>query len=267
MRPEPPSPTLLKVFVPTFRYNTAPVLSNIDLALERPCLAALLGPNGSGKSTLLKIMAGLLRTAQTTVRVRGEYVGRLPIREVARLVAWVPQRADLPFAMTVREMARVGRYRIERPLRPLPPEEEPWIETALDSVGLLALADREVETLSGGEWQRALVARAIAQDTPILLLDEPVANLDLRYQDEVYVLLRRLADDGCLVVVADHHLEVAASYADRALLLHQGTIVADGSPEAVLTAETIADVFGVRLDVFADPVTGSPRLSRPRGTE
>jgi iron complex transport system ATP-binding protein len=141
------------------------------------------------------------------------------------------------------------------------------IESALESVGLQVLADREVETLSGGEWQRALVARAIAQDTPVLLLDEPVASLDLRYQDEVYVLLRRLADDGRLVIVADHHLEIAASYADRALLLRQGTIVADGPPDTVLTAETIADVFDVRLDVFADPVTGSPRLSRPRRSE
>lgn len=266
MQPDSTSFPLLRVAVPTFRYNTTPALANIDLSVARPCLAALLGPNGSGKSTLLKIAAGLLRASRATVQIRGESVGSLSIREVARLLAWVPQRADLPFAVTVREMVRVGRYRIERPLRPAPPEEGSRIETALESVGLSGLADREVETLSGGEWQRALVARAIAQDTPVLLLDEPVANLDLRYQDEIYILLRRLADDGRLVVVADHHLEIAASYADRALLLHRGTIVADGPPASVLTAETIRDVFGVRLDVFADPVTGSPRLSRPKAT-
>jgi iron complex transport system ATP-binding protein len=168
--------------------------------------------------------------------------------------------------MTVREMVRIGRYRIERPLRPLPPEEQSRIDAALEAVGLLGLADREVETLSGGEWQRALVARAVAQETPVLLLDEPIANLDLRYQEEVYALLKRLALDGRLVLVADHHLEIAASYADRVLLLHQGSIVADGPPAAVLTTERIAEVFDVRLDVFADPVAGSPRLSRPRGT-
>lgn len=267
MRLDSSSPALVEVSVPTFRYNTAIVLSEIELAMPRPGLVALLGPNGSGKSTLLKIMAGLLRASRIKVRVQGELVSGLECRDVARLLAWVPQRADLPFAMTVRQMVRVGRYRVERPLRPLPPAEESRIDAALESVGLLTLADREVETLSGGEWQRALVARAIAQDTPILLLDEPIANLDLRYQDEVYQLLRRLADAGRLVVVADHHLEVAASYADRILLLNRGAIVADGTPATVLTAETIGEVFDVRLDVFSDPATGSPRLSRPRATQ
>lgn len=267
MEPRHPQAPILDVSVPSFRYNAAPVLHRIEIKVDRRTLVALIGPNGSGKSTLLKIAGGLLRGEGASVVIEGKSIDDLSYRDVARLISWVPQRAEQVFAMTVREMVRVGRYRVQRPLRPLPDSEESRIDSALESTGIGHLANREVDTLSGGEWQRALIARAVAQDTPILLLDEPVASLDLRYQDEVYLLLRRLASAGRLILVADHHLEVAASYADRTLLLEAGKIVADGPPGDVLTSEKIASVFGVELDVFPDPVTGSPRLSRPRSAE
>ncbi len=254
----------LELSVPTFRYGSDPILSGIQLGFPGPGLVALVGPNGSGKSTLLRLAAGLLRAQGVTVTTAGQRLDRLPPRRAAALVAWVPQRAEAIFAMTVREMVRVGRYRVQRPFRAVSTHEDETIEVALREVGLERLAEREVDTLSGGEWQRAMIARALAQQTPVLLLDEPIASLDLRYQDEVYSLLRRQASGGRLVLVADHHLEVAASYADRLLLLHRGTIVADGAAASTLTAQRIEEVFGVRVDVFADPVTGSPRLSRPR---
>jgi iron complex transport system ATP-binding protein len=141
--------------------------------------------------------------------------------------------------------------------------EEQEVERAVAEVGLASMIDREVDTLSGGEWQRALIARAVVQDTPVMLLDEPIAGLDLRYQEEVYLLLRRLAVNGRLILVADHHLEVAASHAERIIMLDQGRVAADGDASEVLTAERIAKVFDVRIQVFLDPVTGSPRLSRP----
>jgi iron complex transport system ATP-binding protein len=165
--------------------------------------------------------------------------------------------------MTVREMVRVGLYRWHRPFRTRFGEDAA-ITRALDAVGLEGMVERDVETLSGGEWQRALIARAIAQDTPVMLLDEPVASLDLRYQEEVYRLLRRLASDGRLILVADHHLELAAAHADRIVILHEGRLAADGPPVATLTSERVRQVFGVGVRIFPDPVTGTPRLSRPQ---
>lgn len=252
----------LQIVVPTFRYNSREILCQVDVHLAEAGLTALIGPNGSGKSTLLRIAAGLIRPRGASVLVGGRRIDRLPSRELAALIAWVPQRAETLFAMSVREMARVGAYRVERPLRPLPAAESEKIDSALSLVGLEDLADRDVETLSGGEWQRAMIARAVAQDTPVLLLDEPIASLDLRYQEEIYLLLERLATQGRLILVADHHLEVAAAHASRLLLLREGRIVGDGGPEEILTPERIAEAFGVRVHVFRDPVTGAPRVSR-----
>lgn len=252
----------LEVAVRTFAYDGEPVLRHVDLAFAGPGLGALVGPNGSGKSTLLKIASGLIRSSGASVAVCGKSVDAISPRALAGLIAWVPQRADLLFAMTVREMVRIGRYRVERPMRRLPAGEEEIVDSAIREVGLEKLGDREVETLSGGEWQRAMIARAIAQDTPVLVLDEPIASLDLRFQDEIYRLLRRLASSGRLVLVADHHLEVVAAHADRLILLSGGGIAADGPPAKILTAERIEETFGVRAQVFPDPFTGTPRVSR-----
>jgi iron complex transport system ATP-binding protein len=166
--------------------------------------------------------------------------------------------------MTVREVLRVGRYRLHQQLRSPPEGEEETIEQVLSEVGIQHLVNRQVETLSGGEWQRALIARALVQETPAILLDEPVASLDLRYQEEIYCLLRRIADAGRLVLVADHHIELASAHAERLLVLGRGTLVADATPRRVLSSELLQRVFGVRVEVFDDPVTGTPRLSRPK---
>ncbi|MBM3288130.1 MAG: ABC transporter ATP-binding protein [Candidatus Eisenbacteria bacterium] len=253
----------LHVLVPTFRYNTRPVLESIDLNLPGAGLTALIGPNGSGKSTLLRIAAGLLPTDGGQVVLCGRELRGLSTREVASLVAWVPQRADTVFSMSIREMVRVGRYRMHRPIAGAPAAEEAAIDGALRTVGLDDLAERPVDTLSGGEWQRAMIARALAQESPVLLLDEPIASLDLKYQDEVYRLLSRLAAGGRLLLVADHHIEVTAAYAERIILLHEGRVAADGPPRHTLTRERLAQTFGVEVEVFADPVSGSPRVSRP----
>ncbi len=257
----------LAINVASYGYDTGFRLEGVQLAFPGSGLVALVGPNGSGKSTLLRLAAGLIHGPGVHISIRGFLLRDLSKRDTARVVSWVPQRAEAVFSMTVREMVRVGRYRWNRPLRDPAPEDEREIERAVAEVGLAPMIDREVDTLSGGEWQRALIARAVAQDTPVMLLDEPIAGLDLRYQEEVYLLLRRLAADGRLVLVADHHLEVAASHAERIVMLHRGRVAADGSATEVLTADRIARVFDVKVEVFHDPVTGSPRLSRPVPSE
>ncbi len=256
----------LSVKVGEFRYGTHIALQGIDLEIEGAGICALAGPNGSGKSTLLRLAAGLLDGPEVEVRVLGSPIRALSDRERASRMAWVPQRADPVFAMSVSEMVRVGRYRHGRG-RWADRSENSAVAGSLRAVGLAELGAREVDTLSGGEWQRALLARALAQETPILLLDEPVAGLDLRHQEEAYGLFRRLARDGKIVVLADHHIELAASYADRLILLREGRLIGDGPPAEILTSTRIAHAFGVCVDVFPDPVSGSPRLSRPRVSE
>jgi iron complex transport system ATP-binding protein len=254
---------LLDARIPSFSYGGPPILQGIEVRADRPGLLALLGPNGSGKSTLLKILAGLLPAPGATLHIHDRTILGRPAREVASLVSWVPQRPEIAEGLTVREMVRVGRYRIERPLRPLPPAEEALIQSALDEAALAPLAERDACTLSGGEAQRALLARALAQKAPVLLLDEPIASLDLRFQEETYARLQGLAQAGRLVLVADHHVELVADYADRLLLLSAGRIVADGPPSEVLTVQNLREVFGIERVLFADPVSGSPRLARP----
>lgn len=256
---------LLRVRVPRFSYGERITLHAIELCFSEPGIVALVGPNGSGKSTLLRLAAGLLRAEGTEVSVLGQSVAGLSERSRAALIAWVPQRAEPAFSMRVIDLVRVGRYRHRRKDGSGPAGREA-IRESLRSVGMESLAGREVDTLSGGEWQRALLARALAQETPVLLLDEPVAGLDLHHQEEAYRLFRRLAGEGKLVFVADHHIELAASYADRILMLCDGVLVGDGPPGQVLTRERVAQTFGVQVEVFADPVTGTPRLSRPRTT-
>lgn len=253
----------LEARIPSFSYGARQVLEAIHLDFGPGLLVALLGPNGSGKSTLLKLLGGLVAPGGAVIRIGEREVARMRPSEIARWISWVPQRAETPFAVSVREMIRVGRTRVARPLRSLPRQEEQRVDRALAEVGLEAMADRPVDTLSGGEWQRALIARAVVQDTPILLLDEPVASLDLRFQDGTYRLLRRLACDGRLVLVADHHIETAAAFADRIVLLDRGRLAAEGPAAEVLDAGRIERVFGVRTEIFSDPVSGTLRLSRP----
>jgi iron complex transport system ATP-binding protein len=257
------APALLDVRIPEFSYGGPVVLQRIELRAAEPGLIALVGPNGSGKSTLLRILAGLLSCRGAEVRIQGLPLGTMRPREIAERVAWVPQRSETAEGMTVREMVRIGRFRVERPLRPLPDMEERRITNVLADTGLTALADREAGSLSGGEHQRAVLARVLVQETPVLVLDEPIASLDLRFQEEVYERLRRLSRGGRLVLVSDHHVELAADYADRLLLLRDGAVRADGPAREVLTRESIREVFGVERQLFPDPVSGSPRLARP----
>lgn len=174
-------------------------------------------------------------------------------------MAWVPQRSETPFDWTVREMVALGRYPFLQARLRDRPEDGAAVLTALERVGLSALADRPIATLSGGEWQRALVARALTQEPAVLLLDEPVANLDLRYQREIYELLRAIcAERGVAVLVADHHLDLLAHYCDRLLLIDSGRIVAEGAPRDVLTEERLAAVFHTAVRV--EEVDGRPRV-------
>ena len=234
------------------------MLSGLDLEVAAGSVVAIAGPNGVGKSTLLKLIAGAILPQRGSVRVDGRDVSRLSARERARLVAVVPQSPELPPGASALDVTLMGR---NPHLGLLSWESEDDVEIALDAMrltGAAEFADRSVDRLSGGERQRVAIAMALAQQTPILLLDEPTANLDLAYQPAIMRLMRDLAARGTTIVAAVHDLTLAAQFCDEIVLLSEGRRVAAGAPWDVLTEELIREVYDADALVMEHPKTGRP---------
>ena len=230
----------------TVTYRSRDVLDRVDLAIEPGERVALVGPNGAGKSTLLRVAGGLLRPARGSAELGGIPVGALDRLEVARRLAVVPQQATLPFATRVEEVVGLGRLPHEHPLRGARPSDRAAIATAIERVGVGHLLGRDVRELSLGERQLVLIALAVAQATPLLVLDEPTVHLDLRHQVGTMELLVDLNErDGTTILAVLHDLGLAAHFFPRLVLLDAGRVVADGPPGQVLSPERIRDVFGV----------------------
>jgi len=230
----------------TVTYRQRDVLDAVDLVIEPGERVALIGPNGAGKSTLLRVASGLLAPARGDATLAGKPVATLERIEVARILAVVPQQATLPFATRVEEVVGLGRLPHEHPLRGARPSDRAAIAAAIERVGLGHLLGRDVRELSLGERQLVLIAMAVAQASPLLVLDEPTIHLDLRHQVGTMELLVDLNErDGTTVVAVLHDLGLAAHFFPRLVLLDRGRIVADGAPDEVLTPDRIRDVFGV----------------------
>lgn len=232
----------------SFRYGRRTVLDGVSFEVASGAFAALLGPNGSGKSTLVKAIAGVHRPGGGTVTVEGIDTTTLGRRAHARVVGYVPQHGDAPFDLTVREAVVLGRT----PHYGLAPRAEDWraVDDAIARMGLVDLADRNMSELSGGQAQRALIARALAQDTRVLLLDEPTSALDLRYQIETLQLVRQITrEEGISALIAIHDLNHAARYCDQVLVLHGGRVLADGPPASALDPGTLRSVYEVDIEV------------------
>ena len=225
------------------------VLRGVDLELQAGELVALLGANGSGKTTLLRLLSGALRPDTGVVEVAGRPVGEWPRLALARRVAVLPQQLELPDGFRVAELVAMGRAPHARRLFGSTAEDELGVERALQDADALDLADRYPHELSGGERQRVLVAMALAQEPQLLLLDEPTVHLDLAHQVALLQRLRHLYAQRELTVLAVlHDLNLAAAFAPRVVLLDEGRVAADGSPDDVLTPEAIARVFGVQME-------------------
>lgn len=241
-------------------YDGVPVVRGADLAFETGRVTALVGPNGSGKSSLLRTMARLQKPAAGDLRLRDSDALSLSIRDFAKRVALLTQGRPTPGGLTVRDVVDFGRH----------PHRSRWgrsdaggaaaIDHALEVTGMTAFAERSVEHLSGGQLQRVWLASCLAQETGVVLLDEPTTYLDLRYQVELLDLIRDLADDkGIAVGVVLHDLDQAAAVADSVVLLDAGRVVATGAPTDVLTSDLLTRVYGIRIDVDTDPATGRVR--------
>lgn len=243
----------------TVGYNQRLVIDALSLEIVRGQITALVGPNGSGKSTLLKTMARLLTPRDGAVLLDGKAISTLPTSEVARQLAILPQGPSAPPGLTVAELVEQGRYPHVGALRMLKRQDHAAIREALDLTGMTDFAHRPLDGLSGGERQRAWIALTLAQDTPVLLLDEPTTFLDIGHQLEVLDLVQQLnRERGMTIVLVLHDLNQAAHYAHRMIVLNHSRIVADGRPDEVLTPALLAAVFGVRANIVRDPASGTP---------
>ncbi|GAA4799206.1 siderophore ABC transporter ATP-binding protein CdtA [Streptomyces ziwulingensis] len=247
-------------------YDGVDVVHGAAVDLRPGEVTVLVGPNGSGKSTLLRAVARLQRARGGALRIDTDTDGlALTAREFSRYVSLLTQGRPTPSGLTVRDVVEFGRYPYRGRWGRSDPDGPAAVDRALSLTGVTELAGRGADHLSGGQLQRVWLASCLAQETGVLLLDEPTTYLDLRYQVELLDLVRDLADDhGIAVGVVLHDLDQAAAVADRIALLRAGRIVAEGVPEDVLTPERLTDVYGIRIDVDTDPLTGRLR-TRPIG--
>ncbi|MGH8010405.1 MAG: ABC transporter ATP-binding protein, partial [Candidatus Binatia bacterium] len=220
----------------------------------------ILGPNGAGKSTLLRIIAAVLPASGGTVLLEGRALHQWPARERAQRLALVPQHTKLPFPFSAREVVLMGRTPHLRRWQQEGEADWQTVDRAMMLTDTAYLAQRDVTTLSGGEMQRVVLARALAQQPAFLLLDEPTANLDLRHQVEILDVLTHLTHQGVTVLAALHDLNLAATYCSTVILLSKGEVYAVGSPVAVLTPQTLRSVFDVEVILGTNPVTGAPYI-------
>jgi iron complex transport system ATP-binding protein len=227
------------------RYHgqAAAALQGIDLQLDPGELVAVVGPNGSGKSTLLHALVGSRPLSGGTVRLCDRPIETWSPRELARTVAVVLQREETLFPLRVGETVALGRYPYLGALAPAGDRDQAVVETAMRQADVLDLGSRRTDSLSGGEWQRVRIARALAQEPRLLMLDEPTAALDVRHEMEVLELVRRLADQGMAALLVTHHLNLAARFADRMLLLDRGRLAGVGRPDEVMTPARLQEVF------------------------
>lgn len=247
-------------------YGNKEVVQAVDLHLEPGQLVGLIGPNGSGKTSLIRSLSGVLRPSAGSIILSGKDLNDLSEQERARNIAVVPQSAQLPPAFTVFECVMLGRTPHLSWLGRLGAHDLEVVDRAMRSCEISHLSDRRIAELSGGEQQRVLLARALAQDCPLLLLDEPTAHLDLHHQVSLLSLVRHMTHQQNLaVLVAIHDLNLASLYADRLVLLVDGFIKASGPPTEVLTAEILRNAYQVPLQVLPGPQNGSPwvALERP----
>jgi iron complex transport system ATP-binding protein len=257
-----PSP-LLRLEAVSYRVEARDIVRDLSLAVRGGELVAVVGPNGAGKSTLLRLMAGLLAPSRGCVTLDGRPLARWPRRALARRIALLPQHTPVDFGFTVQEVVDMGRYPHRGRWRLPSPRDVEAVQRCLAATETLPLAARRVTELSGGERQLVLFAQALAQEPRFLLLDEPTANLDVAHQCRVLGLLHQLAAQGLGVVAVIHDLGLALRGFRRLILLHEGALLGDGPPTAVLTAEAIQRVFGVPARFSWDAASGTPLLWFP----
>lgn len=240
-------------------YAEREVLKQVSLGIHAGTVLVLLGPNGSGKTTLLRSLFNLIALKEGKILVEGLAVDQLSRKQVAQRLALSPQMEEPHWPMTIEETVQLGRSSHRGWVQPFQADDADYVDTALRQTGLVELRQRKITEISGGEWRRTLIARALAQQTKVLCLDEPTTGLDLKYQVEILTLIRELAHERDLTVILTlHDLNLASSFADQIVLLNQGRIEAAGTGQEVLTEDRISAVYQTTVKVLPHPEYQTP---------
>ncbi|KHT39383.1 ABC transporter ATP-binding protein [Vibrio sinaloensis] len=243
----------------SFHIDDRAILSPTSLTFSPGKITTLLGHNGCGKSTLMKLLSRQNAPSTGEVTLSGTPVSQLTPLEFAHRVAYLPQHPPLTDGVTVRELVSFGRYPWKGAFGRYGEEDNRLIDQAIDKVGLNSFANRFVATLSGGERQRAWVAMLLAQQSECILLDEPTSALDVAHQYELLALIRELNESiGLTVIMVLHDVNMAAKFSDHLIALHSGKVIAQGTPESMMTPETLLKIYGMELALFPHPATGQP---------
>ncbi|MBN8253060.1 ABC transporter ATP-binding protein [Priestia flexa] len=246
-------------------YGETMIINELDLKIPKGEITVFIGSNGCGKSTLLRSLARLLKPQTGSVLLEGSKISSLPTKEIAKQLAILPQGPVAPEGLTVLQLVKQGRYPYQNWFRQWSKEDEEKVQKALESTGLSDLADRQVDSLSGGQRQRAWIAMTLAQDTDIILLDEPTTYLDMTHQIEILDLLFELNEkEQRTIVMVLHDLNLACRYAHHIVALQDKQIYAQGKPEEVITCQLVRNVFNMNCEVTVDPLFGTP-LCIPHG--
>ncbi|AMY71486.1 ABC transporter ATP-binding protein [Frigidibacter mobilis] len=244
----------------TLAYESRTISEGLSVSIPDGSFTVIVGPNACGKSTLLRAMARLMKPAAGQVILDGKAIGQYPGRELARRLGLLPQSPTAPDGITVADLVARGRYPHQSFLRQWSPQDAEAVAAALAATGVTSLADRPVAELSGGQRQRVWIAMALAQDTPILLLDEPTTYLDIAHQMDLMELLADLHARGRTMVAVLHDLNQACRFATHIIAMRDGAIIAEGAPADIVTEALVAEVFGLSALVLPDPVTGLPMI-------
>ncbi len=255
---------MIQVSAVTSKYGDTLVLNEISTEFSDKEFTVIAGPNGAGKSTLLYAVMGFLEAVSGEIKIFGRALGAYKRPALAKLISFVPQETVFSFDFTVEELVLMGRYPYMGLMQSWTEEDRQIVADALRMLGLEGFGSRWYSTLSGGEKQRVLIARALAQQTRFMFLDESLSQLDINHQLEIMRLLAKICREKEIgIVLVSHNLNLAANFADKMIFLKAGKVIGSGKPTVMMTGENLFDLYGVRLEIAQNPLTGIPNLVYP----